>query len=93
MRVREWRRGGTTPASVHDAELARERLALEELLLHQAALVSRRRERELGPVATPLAPRGPEVERWIGFLARRATLKQKTVDALIAASRAALGEG
>ncbi len=56
------------PASVHDAELARERLALEELLLHQAALVSRRRERELGPVATPLAPRGPEVERWIGSL-------------------------
>lgn len=56
------------PASPDEAEQARERLALEELVLHQAALASRRKDREQGPVAVALAERGPEVERWIDSL-------------------------
>ena len=36
----------------------------------------------------PFGP--PRVERWIGFLFKRATIKRKTVGALIGASRKAL---
>ncbi len=64
------------PSSPQEAEKARERLALEELLLHQVALLSRRRGREERQVGVELPPRGPEVERWIGSLPFELTADQ-----------------
>jgi ATP-dependent DNA helicase RecG len=56
------------PRTTDEAVLARERLAFEELLLHQAALASRRARRRASRPAIPLAPRGELVARWLDSL-------------------------
>src|SRR5215211_4342340 len=49
------------PDSLHDAETARERLAFEELLLHQTALAQRRAERSSRRPGVALDPAGEVV--------------------------------
>jgi ATP-dependent DNA helicase RecG len=56
------------PQGLDDAERARERLAFEELLLHQAALAARRRGREARRPGIALGERGELVTRWLGSL-------------------------
>ncbi len=60
------------------ADLARRRLALEELLLHQVVLaMSRRGRRESRPgIAIGPSPRGGLVERWLGSLPFEPTADQ-----------------
>jgi ATP-dependent DNA helicase RecG len=53
------------PEDLKDAEAARERLAFEELFLHQAALAVRRREREDARPGIELEPSGQLVESWL----------------------------
>jgi ATP-dependent DNA helicase RecG len=56
------------PGSPAEAEAARRRLAFEELLLHQAALASRRGRRRGARPGIALAPAGDLVERWLASL-------------------------
>jgi ATP-dependent DNA helicase RecG len=56
------------PSRGEEAEAARRRLAFEELILHQAALVSRRRARARARAGVPLPGPGAAVEEWIGSL-------------------------
>jgi ATP-dependent DNA helicase RecG len=56
------------PQGLDDAERARERLAFEELFLHQAALAARRRGREARRPGIALGERGELVTRWLGSL-------------------------
>jgi len=65
------------PYSREEAACARERLALEELLLYQVALISRRQGRQERRAATALGGRGPDVERWIASLPFELTSDQR----------------
>ncbi|HET8975189.1 MAG TPA: ATP-dependent DNA helicase RecG, partial [Solirubrobacterales bacterium] len=56
------------PASGEGAELARRRLAFEELALYQASLVSRRSGRRDGRRAAALPPAGEAVGAWLESL-------------------------
>jgi ATP-dependent DNA helicase RecG len=64
-----WRR--LTSAGVASAERARDRLAFEELFLHQAALAARRQGRQVDRPGIPRPP-GELVERWLRVAALRA---------------------
>ena len=52
------------PSNLDDAERARHRLAFEELFLHQAALVARRRGREASRPGIALGEPGESLGRW-----------------------------
>jgi ATP-dependent DNA helicase RecG len=56
------------PADLHQAETARERLAFEELFLHQVALASRRSEHDAARRAPALDPPGELIRAWLGSL-------------------------
>jgi ATP-dependent DNA helicase RecG len=56
------------PDSLSEAERARDRLAFEELFLHQAALAARRRGRQASRPGIPLGPPGELVSSWLGSL-------------------------
>jgi ATP-dependent DNA helicase RecG len=56
------------PASIAVAERARDRLAFEELFLHQAALAARREGRQANRPGTALGQPGELVERWLASL-------------------------
>jgi ATP-dependent DNA helicase RecG len=56
------------PRTSVEAPLARERLAFEELLLHQVALAARRQERRSARAGISLGPPGPMVARWVESL-------------------------
>jgi ATP-dependent DNA helicase RecG len=56
------------PASREQAALARERLALEELVLHQVALAASRRQRRESRPGIAIGPAGELVERWLDSL-------------------------
>jgi ATP-dependent DNA helicase RecG len=56
------------PADEHEAEAARERLAFEELFLHQAALVSRRGRRVSRSKGVALPRAGDRVAAWLESL-------------------------
>jgi ATP-dependent DNA helicase RecG len=56
------------PATAAEAEIARERLAFEELFLHQAALASRRRGHDAGRHAPRLEPPGGLTRAWVDSL-------------------------
>jgi ATP-dependent DNA helicase RecG len=79
------------PAEVAEVEAARRRLAYEELFLHQAALVSRRGDRDAERPALPLDPPGELVAGWLSSLPFRPTADQRRafaeVDADLAAGR------
>jgi ATP-dependent DNA helicase RecG len=64
------------PRSLADVPVARRRLALEELLLLQLALVTRRRSRELSRVAERVGEPGSLVRRWLGSLGFELTRDQ-----------------
>ncbi|MGB6426017.1 MAG: ATP-dependent DNA helicase RecG, partial [Solirubrobacterales bacterium] len=74
-----------------EVDAARHRLAYEELFLHQAALVSRRGERDAERPALPLEPPGELVGSWLGSLPFEPTAEQRLafadVDADLAAGR------
>ena len=53
------------PQTAAAAELARERLALEELILHQVALAARRRARGEKRSAVPMDPPGELTRSWV----------------------------
>jgi ATP-dependent DNA helicase RecG len=65
------------PIDVHQAETARERLAFEELFLHQAALASRRGRHDAARRARALDPPGELTSRWIDSLPFRLTDDQR----------------
>ena len=65
------------PADTGEAELARKRLALEDLLLYQASLVSRRRNRRRAGEGPRLPPPGRDVERWLASLPFELTGEQR----------------
>ena len=67
------------PERLEDARLARERLALEELLLHQVALALRRRSRRDSRPGIEIATSAPGglVERWLGSLPFEPTADQR----------------
>ncbi|HKJ35507.1 MAG TPA: ATP-dependent DNA helicase RecG [Solirubrobacterales bacterium] len=79
------------PDSRDSIEVARHRLAFEELFLHQAALASRRGERDRERPALPLEDPGELVSGWIGSLPFRPTDDQRhafsEVDADLALGR------
>ena len=56
------------PAELEQVPLARERLALEELILHQVSLAARRRGRDISRPGIALRPPGELVERWLASL-------------------------
>ncbi len=56
------------PGSPDEARSARDRLAFEELCLHQAALAMRRARRRDSRPGIAIAPPGPLVERWLASL-------------------------
>jgi ATP-dependent DNA helicase RecG len=56
------------PDSAEQASAARDRLAFEELCLHQTALAVRRRTRRDSRPGIALGPPGELVERWLGSL-------------------------
>jgi ATP-dependent DNA helicase RecG len=56
------------PADLHQAETARERLAFEELFLHQAALASRRGRHDTSRRSPGLDPSGELTREWIASL-------------------------
>jgi ATP-dependent DNA helicase RecG len=66
------------PRRLEDARLARERLAFEELLLHQVALALRRRSRRESQPGIALAAPAPGglVERWLASLPFEPTADQ-----------------
>jgi len=67
------------PERLENARLARERLALEELLLHQVALALRRRSRRDSRPGIEIATSAPGglVERWLGSLPFEPTADQR----------------
>ncbi len=65
------------PGSREDAEQARRRLAFEELFLHQAALVSRRRRHQSRRPGIALEPAGELTERWLRSLPFEPTADQR----------------
>jgi ATP-dependent DNA helicase RecG len=79
------------PARTEDAAVGRERLAFEELFLHQAALASRRRARDAGRRAAPLEPREELTRAWVESLPFELTADQlhatEEIDADLAADR------
>ena len=79
------------PANEGEVDAARHRLAYEELFLHQAALVSRRGERDAERPALPLEPPGELVGSWLDSLPFEPTAEQRLafadVDADLAAGR------
>ena len=60
------------PGDLAGAERARERLAFEELFLHQAALAARRQGRQANRPGISLGRPGELVERWLRVAALRA---------------------
>src|SRR5262249_30868006 len=62
----------------HQAEAARERLAIEELFLYQAALAARRGRRLEAGTGPELPPAGEEVESWLRSLPFALTADQRT---------------
>jgi ATP-dependent DNA helicase RecG len=79
------------PASLEEAERARTRLAFEELLLHQAALASRRAERRSARPGIPLDPPAELVGGWLEGLPFELTPDQRRaneeIDADLGAAR------
>ncbi len=79
------------PASLAEAERARERLAFEELFLHQAALAARRQGRRARQPGIPLGDRGKLVGRWLESLPFELTSDQRRalgeIDVDLAAAR------
>ncbi len=75
--------GADALAAVHfpdrpvDAELARERLAFEELFLHQASLAARRQGREASRPGVSLGARGELVSGWLESLPFELTRDQR----------------
>jgi ATP-dependent DNA helicase RecG len=65
------------PGAQAEADLARQRLAFEELYLHQAALASRRATRRSGRPGIALAPAGALVDRWLSSLPFEPTADQR----------------
>ncbi len=65
------------PDSEAEVAVARERLAFEELLLHQAALASRRGEHDSTRSAVPIRPAGELVGRWVESLPFELTADQR----------------
>jgi ATP-dependent DNA helicase RecG len=66
------------PDRLADAEAARERLAFEELFLHQAALAARREGREASRPGVSLGKRGELVQGWLESLPFDLTGDQRT---------------
>ncbi|MGO9903224.1 MAG: ATP-dependent DNA helicase RecG [Solirubrobacteraceae bacterium] len=67
------------PRTGEDQELARSRLAFEELLLAQLALLARRRGRDRAAAAPQIAPAGELTQRWLaGGLPFTLTADQRT---------------
>jgi ATP-dependent DNA helicase RecG len=64
------------PERPDEAQAARHRLAFEELLLHQAALATRRHERKVTLSAPELAPPGPLTAGWLDSLPFELTADQ-----------------
>jgi ATP-dependent DNA helicase RecG len=79
------------PDSLAEAELARDRLAFEELFLHQAALAARRQGRQARRPGIPLGQPGELVGRWLESLPFEPTGDQRRamaeIDADLASER------
>jgi ATP-dependent DNA helicase RecG len=79
------------PQSLAEADRARERLAFEELFLHQAALAARRQGREGSRPGIALGEPGELVARWLASLPFELTGDQRRaieeIDANLAAER------
>jgi ATP-dependent DNA helicase RecG len=79
------------PESLAGAERARDRLAFEELFLHQAALATRRQGRQASRPGVCLGEPGELVERWLGSLPFELTGDQrramKEIDADLVTAR------
>ena len=79
------------PASSEQAARARERLAFEELLVHQAALAIRRRGRDEARPGITIGAGGDLARRWLGSLPFEPTADQRrafeAVDADLASGR------
>ena len=65
------------PADADQVEAARRRLCLEELILYQAALASRRRSRKTARRGLKLGARGDLAKRWIASLPFQLTADQR----------------
>jgi ATP-dependent DNA helicase RecG len=65
------------PAEREEADLARRRLAFEELFLHQAALASRRTRRRTERAGIPLGEPGELTRRWLDALPFEPTSDQR----------------
>jgi ATP-dependent DNA helicase RecG len=88
---------GDTLAAAHfpdtreEAETARRRLAFDELIVHQAALASRRRRHDAARRAIPIGPRADLAERWLRSLPFELTGDQRRaleeIDADLGAER------
>jgi ATP-dependent DNA helicase RecG len=65
------------PESEEDLAAARERLAFEELFLHQALLASRKRSRRAARPAPRMGAPGERVERWLSSLPFAPTTDQQ----------------
>ncbi|MGI8631644.1 MAG: ATP-dependent DNA helicase RecG [Solirubrobacterales bacterium] len=77
-----------TPQTVAEAEDARRALAFEELFCHQAALLTRRRDRQQQAQAAPTDPPGPLVDQWLASLPFAPTDAQRTAFAAVDADLA-----
>ncbi len=77
------------PESLEEATAARERLAFEELCLHQAALAVRRGARRESRQGIAIGPPGDLIARWIGSLPFTLTDDQRTACSEIDADLAA----
>ena len=79
------------PSSLDEAERARHRLAFEELFLHQAALVARRRGRQASRPGIALGQPGESLGRWLASLPFELTGDQRgavaEIDADLASER------
>jgi ATP-dependent DNA helicase RecG len=79
------------PAELHQAETARERLAFEELFLHQAALATRRGRHDATRRARALDPPGDLTRKWMATLPFELTVDQRRaveeIDADLATER------
>jgi ATP-dependent DNA helicase RecG len=79
------------PDTLERADLARRRLAFEELFLHQAALAARRQDRRASRPGLPLGERGASVTGWLDGLPFELTGDQRQaiaeIDADLASSR------
>jgi ATP-dependent DNA helicase RecG len=76
------------PDSREQAALARERLALEELILHQVALAASRRQRRESRPGIAIGPVAELVERWLGSLPFEPTGDQRAAFAALDADLA-----